>query len=87
MLTKLMVIVKEVYEEEGKNEVFSHKETGQVISVWDFNNSEKIQKDEYVRKVEPTGKMIRQEKSEAEYEQVFDKLSIPDLVLYLNRIK
>jgi hypothetical protein len=90
MVTKYLVTVREVYEQEEKNEVFSHRETGTVVSPWDYSHDlTDEQKKEYVRKLEPTGKMEVKENETPIYNQTFElnDLRVSDLVLYLNRVK
>ncbi len=90
MITKLLVAVREVYEEEETETQFQNINTQKVISTWDFeHNTPDEEKKNYIRQEVPTGKMVRKEKDEPEYAQVFElnNLKVADLVLYLNRIK
>lgn len=89
MITKLMVIVKEIYEEEETETKYININTQKQIDTWDFERLLDEDQKQFVKQEIPTGRMERKEKEEAEYAQTFElkDLKVPDLVLYLNRIK
>lgn len=89
MVTKLLVTVKEIYEQEELETKFVNVNTQKEISEWDFQRLSTEDQKDYVKQDMPTGRMEIKENNTPLYNQHFfpNELKVSDLVLYLNRIK
>jgi hypothetical protein len=92
MVKKIQILVREVYEQEETEKVWSHIKTGDTISDYDYRHDlpEGDTKEDYTRKETPTGKMeLLTTDNDPIYGQVFseEEFDIRDLILHLNRTR
>jgi len=84
MVTKLQVLVREVYEQEEVNKVWCHIENGDEISDYSYNDKQEDEQKKYTRKEIKTGKIeLLTTDNDPIYGQLFheDDLDIKELIL------
>jgi len=91
MVTKLQVLVREVYEQEEKEMKWNNIETGENIDSYDYKNLDSDEeRAKFVRKEISTGKMeLLTTDNDPIYGQLFHEndLDVKELILHLNRTK
>lgn len=90
MVTKIQVLVREVYEQEETESIWVNSATQEKFDDYDYKNLDDDKKEGFVMTEVPTGKMeLLTTENDPVYGQVFaeEDLDIKELILHLNRVK